>query len=172
RNVTGVQTCALPICTQEGTTHGPSPSTEEDPMTSATTDRPTTESVAEGAWDGFAPGSWQDAIDVRDFIQRNYTPYDGDASFLAGPTAQTLAAWDHLERHYLAEARRRRVYDGNPRTPADVDAVPAGYSCPEDDVVVGLQADGPLKRAMMPNGGWRMVETAIKEAGKEIDEDV
>src|SRR5690625_6848573 len=81
-------------------------------MTSATTDRPTTESVAEGAWDGFAPGPWQDAIDVRDFIQRNYTPYDGDASFLAGPTAKTLAVWDHLERNYLSEERRRRVYDG------------------------------------------------------------
>ncbi|HJB11714.1 MAG TPA: formate acetyltransferase, partial [Candidatus Brachybacterium merdavium] len=141
-------------------------------MTSATTDRPTTESVAEGAWDGFAPGSWQDAIDVRDFIQRNYTPYDGDASFLAGPTAKTLAVWDHLERNYLSEERRRRVYDVNTRTPADVDAFPAGYICPEDDVVVGLQTDVPLKRAMMPNGGWRMVETAIKEAGKEIDEDV
>ena len=141
-------------------------------MTSATTDRPTTESVAEGAWDGFAPGSWQDAIDVRDFIQRNYTPYDGDASFLAGPTAKTLAVWDHLERNYLSEERRRRVYDVDTRTPADVDAFPAGYICPEDDVVVGLQTDVPLKRAMMPNGGWRMVETAIKEAGKEIDEDV
>lgn len=141
-------------------------------MTSATTDRPTTESVAEGAWDGFAPGPWQDAIDVRDFIQRNYTPYDGDASFLAGPTAKTLAVWDHLERNYLSEERRRRVYDVDTRTPADVDAFPAGYICPEDDVVVGLQTDVPLKRAMMPNGGWRMVETAIKEAGKEIDEDV
>ena len=141
-------------------------------MTSATTDRPTTESVAEGAWDGFAPGSWQDAIDVRDFIQRNYTPYDGDASFLAGPTAKTLAVWDHLERNYLSEERRRRVYDVDTRTPDDVDAFPAGYICPEDDVVVGLQTDVPLKRAMMPNGGWRMVETAIKEAGKEIDEDV
>src|SRR5690625_6794182 len=95
-------------------------------MTSATTDRPTTESVAEGAWDGFAPGPWQDAIDVRDFIQRNYTPYDGDASFLAGPTAKTLAVWDHLERNYLSEERRRRVYDVDTRTPADVDAFPAG----------------------------------------------
>src|SRR5690625_8037533 len=66
----------------------------------------------------------------------------------------------------------RSVYDVDTRTPADVDAFPAGYICPEDDVVVGLQTDVPLKRAMMPNGGWRMVETAIKEAGKEIDEDV
>src|SRR5690625_5874368 len=65
----------------------------------------------------------------------------------------------------------RSVYDVDTRTPADVDAFPAGYICPEDDVVVGLQTDVPLKRAMMPNGGWRMVETAIKEAGKEIDED-
>ena len=141
-------------------------------MTSATTERPTDALAGGDAWEGFAPGPWQESIDLRDFILRNYTPYDGDASFLAGPTEKTLKVWDHLEKNYLAEERRRRVYDVDTKTPADVDAFPAGYICPEDDVIVGLQTDVPLKRAMMPNGGWRMVETAIKEAGKEPDPEI
>lgn len=119
------------------------------------------------AWEGFAPGPWQESIDVRDFIQRNYTPYEGDASFLAGPTEKTLRVWNHLEAKYLSEERQRRVFDIDTETPADIDAFPAGYISEDDDVVVGLQTDTPLKRAMMPNGGWRMVETAIREAGKE-----
>ncbi len=120
-------------------------------------------------WEGFEPGPWQDGIDVRDFVQRNYTPYEGDASFLKGPTGKTLGLWETLEKTYLAEERRRRVYDIDTHTPSDIDAFPAGYISEDDDVVVGLQTDVPLKRAMMPYGGWRMVETAIKEAGKEVD---
>ena len=138
-------------------------------MSTATTDRPGTEAAHHDAWEGFAAGPWQDRIDVRDFIQRNYVPYTGDASFLAGPTEKTLRLWDHLERTYLSEERRRRVYDVDTETPADIDAFPAGYISEDDDVIVGLQTDVPLKRAMMPSGGWRMVETAIREAGKEPD---
>lgn len=141
-------------------------------MTSATTERPTDAVAGGDAWEGFEPGPWQESIDLRDFILRNYTPYEGDASFLAGPTEKTLKVWDHLEKNYLSEERRRRVYDVDTKTPADIDAFPAGYICPEDDVIVGLQTDVPLKRAMMPNGGWRMVETAIKEAGKEPDPEI
>ncbi|WKD58871.1 pyruvate formate lyase family protein [Corynebacterium caspium] len=115
----------------------------------------------------FKPGVWQDTIDVRDFIQKNYTPYEGDASFLAGPTAKTLRVWDTLEKKYLSVERERRVYDVDTDIPADIDAFPAGYISEDDDVIVGLQTDVPTKRAMMPYGGWRMVETAIKEAGKE-----
>lgn len=124
------------------------------------------------AWEGFAPGSWSEQIDVRDFIQRNYTPYEGDESFLSGPTEKTLRVWDTLDKNYLAVEREKRVYDVDTKIPADVDAFPAGYISDDDDVIVGLQTDVPLKRAMMPNGGWRMVETAIREAGKEPDEDV
>ena len=141
-------------------------------MSTATTDRPGTATTGGDAWKGFSEGPWQDGIDVRDFIQRNYVPYDGDASFLAGPTEKTLRLWEHLEKNYLSEERTRRVYDVDTRTPADIDAFPAGFISEDDDVVVGLQTDVPLKRAMMPNGGWRMVETAIKEAGKEVDKDV
>lgn len=111
-------------------------------------------------------------IDVRDFIQRNYTPYDGDASFLEGATDKTLRLWDHLDKHYLAVERERRVYDVDTETPGDIDAFKPGYISEDDDVIVGLQTDTPAKRAMMPNGGWRMVEQAIKEAGKEVNPEV
>ena len=118
------------------------------------------------AWEGFAGGHWQEDIDVRDFIQKNYTPYEGDESFLAPATAKTKHLWKTLDDNYLAVERKQRVYDVDTHTPADIDAVPAGYIDDQDDVIVGLQTDVPCKRAMMPNGGWRMVEQAIKEAGK------
>ncbi|MDO4762502.1 MAG: pyruvate formate lyase family protein [Corynebacterium sp.] len=128
--------------------------------------------MSTSAWQGFVPGHWHNTIDVRDFIQLNYTPYDQGAEFLAGPTEKTLRVWNHLEENYLSVERQRRVYDVDTHTPADIDAFPAGYICEDDDVIVGLQTDVPLKRAMMPNGGWRMVETAIREAGKEPEERV
>lgn len=124
------------------------------------------------AWAGFVGGPWQEHVDVRDFIMRNYTPFEGNADFLAGPTDKTLRVWDTLEKKYLSVERERRVYDVDTETPAEIDAFGAGYISEDDDVVVGLQTDVPLKRAMMPNGGWRMVETAIREAGKEPNEDV
>ena len=130
------------------------------------------DATTQEAWEGFVPGNWNDNIDVRDFIQLNYTPYKGDASFLSGPTEKTLRLWDTLDKQYLAVEREKRVYDVDTKTPADVDAFPAGYISEDDDVIVGLQTDVPLKRAMMPNGGWRMVETAIREAGKEPDPEV
>ena len=124
------------------------------------------------AWEGFVKGNWCDEIDVRDFIQLNYTPYEGDASFLAGPTEKTLRVWNTLEEKYLSEERKKRILDIDIDTPADIDAFKPGYICEDDDVIVGLQTDAPLKRAMMPNGGWRMVETAIHEAGKEYNPEV
>ena len=126
------------------------------------------------AWEGFAEGNWQKDIDVRDFIQKNYTPYEGDESFLADATEKTKHLWQYLDDNYLAVERKQRVYDVDTHTPAGIDAFPAGYiDSPEvDNVVVGLQTDVPCKRAMMPNGGWRMVEQAIKEAGKEPDPEI
>ena len=124
------------------------------------------------AWEGFVKGNWCDEIDVRDFIQLNYTPYEGDASFLAGPTEKTLRVWNTLEEKYLSEERKVRILDIDTDTPADIDAFKPGYISEDDDVIVGLQTDAPLKRAMMPNGGWRMVETAIHEAGKEYNPEV
>ena len=124
------------------------------------------------AWKGFESGPWTEGINVRDFIQRNYTPYDGDSSFLAGPTEKTERVWDTLEKKYLSVEREQRVYDVDTHTPTDIDAFPAGYISEDDDVIVGLQTDTPLKRAMMPFGGWRMVKQAIAEAGKEVDPEV
>ena len=131
-----------------------------------------TADVTTDAWDGFVKGHWSEAIDVRDFIQHNYTPYEGDASFLAGPTEKTLRVWETLEKDYLSKERKVRILDVDTHIPADIDAFKPGYISDDDDVIVGLQTDAPLKRAMMPNGGWRMVETAIKEAGKEVDPEV
>ena len=131
-----------------------------------------TQSVKFDAWKEFEPGPWTEGIDVRDFIQRNYTPYDGDSSFLEGPTDKVKRTWDHLEDKYLSVERKQRIYDVDTEIPTDIDAFPAGYISEEDEVIVGLQTDVPLKRAMMPNGGWRMVEQAIREAGKEPNEDV
>ena len=124
------------------------------------------------AWKGFESGPWTEGINVRDFIQRNYTPYDGDSSFLAGPTEKTKRVWETLEKTYLSVEREKRVYDVDTHTPTDIDAFPAGYISDDDDVIVGLQTDTPLKRAMMPFGGWRMVKQAIAEAGKEVDPEV
>ncbi len=120
------------------------------------------------AWAGFASGPWQDAIDVRDFIQRNYQPYEGDSSFLAGPTERTTAIWAKLSEMFPQE-RARGVYDVDPHTPAGITAHAPGYIDRENELIVGLQTDAPLKRAIMPNGGWRMVEGALQTYGYDID---
>ncbi|WES65933.1 formate C-acetyltransferase [Microbacter sp. GSS18] len=124
---------------------------------------------APAAWTGFVPGPWQDGIDVRDFIQRNLTPYDGDAAFLTGPTERTTRVWDTLSSMF-PEEREKGVYDVDPHTPAGITAHGPGYISDDDHVIVGLQTDAPLKRAIMPNGGWRMVETALETYGYEVDQ--
>jgi formate C-acetyltransferase len=117
----------------------------------------------------FAPGRWQTEIDVRDFVQRNYTPYTGDGRFLAGPTDRTLAVWDRLARLMDEERARGGVLDVDPSTPASITAHAPGYIDRERELIVGLQTDAPLKRAIMPNGGWRMVEGGLKAYGFELD---
>ncbi|MHB9753233.1 formate C-acetyltransferase [Streptomyces sp. BYX5S] len=127
------------------------------------------------AWEGFKGGLWRDAIDVRDFVQQNYTPYEGDGSFLAGPTERTTAVWDKLLGMFPAEIERG-VHDVDVKTPSRIDAFKPGYidGTPADhnDLIVGLQTDAPLKRAIMPNGGWRMVEGALNAYGYEADPEV
>ncbi|MFE5291337.1 formate C-acetyltransferase [Isoptericola sp. NPDC056618] len=123
------------------------------------------------AWTGFTPGPWCDGIDVRDFIQRNYTPYTGDDGFLEGPTARTTAVWEQLSAMFPAE-REKGVYDVDPHTPAGITAHGPGYIDRDAELIVGLQTDAPLKRAIMPNGGWRMVEGALKTYGYPVDENL
>jgi len=120
------------------------------------------------AWDGFVTGPWVDAVDVRDFIQRNYTPYSGDASFLAGPTARTTGIWDKLAAMFPAE-REKGVYDVDATTPSTITSHAPGYISEGDEVIVGLQTDAPLKRAIMPNGGYRMVANSLQTYGYEPD---
>ncbi|MFI6946774.1 formate C-acetyltransferase [Streptomyces sp. NPDC050422] len=121
-----------------------------------------------GAWDGFTGGLWREAIDVRDFVQHNYTPYEGDSSFLAGPTPRTTAVWARLLAMFPDEIARG-VHDVDVTTPSRIDAFRPGYIDADLDLIVGLQTDAPLKRAIMPNGGWRMVEGALHAYGYEAD---
>src|SRR5438477_10057376 len=116
-------------------------------------------------WRGFKPGLWQRDINVRWFLQSNYTPYDGDASFLAPATERTKRIWKKLEGMFVEE-RKKGVLDVS-LIPSSITAHAPGYIDKENEVIVGLQTDAPLKRAIMPNGGWRMVETSLKTYGYE-----
>jgi formate C-acetyltransferase len=120
-------------------------------------------------WEGFAPGGWAGSIDVRDFIQRNYEPYEGDASFLAGPTERTSHLWRELSELMAAERERGGVLDVDTHTPAGITAHAPGYLDRERELIVGFQTDAPLKRAIVPNGGWRMVESGLHAYGYEPD---
>ncbi|TQL04323.1 formate C-acetyltransferase [Cellulomonas sp. SLBN-39] len=137
-------------------------------ITAVPSDRDT---AVPAAWEGFATGPWTDHVDVRDFIQRNYTPYTGDASFLAGPTARTTGIWDRLSAMFPAE-REKGVYDVDPTTPSTITSHGPGYISKDDELIVGLQTDAPLKRAIMPNGGWRMVQTSLETYGYEAPQHV
>ncbi|GAB2546174.1 formate C-acetyltransferase [Nocardia heshunensis] len=120
------------------------------------------------AWTGFKGGLWRDAVDVRDFIQQNYRPYEGDGSFLAGATARTLGIWDKLSAMFPAE-RERGIYDVDQHTPSTITAHEPGYIDEDTELIVGLQTDAPLKRAIMPYGGYRMVQTSLAAYGVEED---
>jgi formate C-acetyltransferase len=119
-------------------------------------------------WKGFAPGRWQQAIDVRDFIQRNVTPYNGDEAFLAEPSERTKAVWAKLQP-YFKEEIRKGVLDADAKTPSSITSHKPGYIDRENEVIVGLQTDAPFRRAIMPLGGLRMVEAGLKAAGVEPD---
>jgi formate C-acetyltransferase len=118
-------------------------------------------------WQGFKPGFWQREINVRDFIQQNYEPYDGDESFLAPATERTKKLWDRLNLLFVEE-RKKGVLDIS-QIPASITAHGPGYIDRENEVIVGLQTEAPLKRAIMPNGGFRMVLSAFKAYGYTPD---
>ncbi|WP_182354500.1 formate C-acetyltransferase [Flaviflexus huanghaiensis] len=120
------------------------------------------------AWAGFESGSWIEHVDVRDFIQKNYKPYLGDDSFLAGPTERTQKIWEILSGMF-PEERERGVYDVDASTPSTITSHAPGYISEDDELIVGLQTDAPLKRAIMPYGGWRMVENSLRTYGYEVD---
>ena len=118
-------------------------------------------------WQGFKTGLWQRQINVRDFIQQNYDPYEGDDSFLAGPTARTTNLWNRLNELFVEE-RKKGVLDIS-LIPSSITAHDPGYIDRSNEVIVGLQTEAPLKRAIMPNGGFRMVVNALKTYGYEAD---
>ncbi|MFD3872202.1 formate C-acetyltransferase [Streptomyces sp. NPDC058623] len=123
------------------------------------------------AWDGFKGGLWRDSIDVRDFIQQNYTPYEGDDTFLAGPTERTTAVWKAITDKF-PEEREKGVYDVAHDVPSTITAHAPGWIDRDKDLIVGLQTDAPLKRAIMPYGGWRMVAGALETYGYPVSEDL
>ncbi|MFC8190702.1 formate C-acetyltransferase [Cellulomonas sp. NPDC057328] len=133
--------------------------------------RDRSDTAVPAAWQGFVTGPWTDTVDVRDFIQRNYTPYTGDASFLAGPTARTTGIWEKLSAMFPAE-REKGVHDVDPTTPSTITSHAPGYIDRDEEVIVGLQTDAPLKRAIMPNGGWRMVQTSLETYGYEAPQEI
>ncbi|WP_380872022.1 formate acetyltransferase [Sphingomonas sp. DBB INV C78] len=116
---------------------------------------------------GFASGLWTKEINVRDFIQQNFEPYYEDESFLAGPTERTKAIWAKLEALFVEE-RKKGVLDIS-LVPSSITAHDAGYIDKDREIVVGLQTDAPLKRAIMPNGGFRMVLSGLEAYGYEAD---
>jgi formate C-acetyltransferase len=124
----------------------------------------------EHQWEGFTAGLWQKEINVRDFIQQNYTPYNGDDSFLAPATERTKNLWARLNELFVEE-RRKGVLDIS-QIPSSITAHEPGYIDRDNEVIVGLQTEAPLKRAIMPNGGLRMIVTALKTYGYEADPQV
>ena len=120
-------------------------------------------------WKNFKQGNWTKKIDVRNFIQTNYTPYEGDSSFLKGATENTKKLWDEVSELFKKERDNGGVLDVDTKTVSDINAYDPGYIDKAIEKIVGVQTDAPLKRAVMPYGGIRMVETSCKSYGYEVD---
>ena len=121
-------------------------------------------------WEGFnKSGEWTEEIDVRGFIQNNYTPYEGDSKFLEGATEKTKKLWNEVLELYKKERENGGVLDADCKTPSAVNAYEAGYIDKDLEEIVGLQTDAPLKRAIMPNGGIRIVEKSAESYGFKVD---
>ena len=119
------------------------------------------------AWRGFRLGIWQNEVNVRDFIQQNYTPYDGDESFLAQATKRTEGIWNRLKEMFKEE-RKKGVLEVS-QIPSSITSHATGYIDRDKEIIVGLQTEAPLRRAIMPNGGLRMVINSLKAYGYEPD---
>ncbi|MDM8271515.1 formate C-acetyltransferase [Thermophilibacter provencensis] len=128
--------------------------------------------MSQEAWQGFVGGNWEHEIDVRDFIQKNYTPYDGDESFLAGPTENTVKLWDEVMGLFAQEREAGGVLDMDTDLVSTIISHPAGYIDQPLEKIVGLQTEKPLKRALMVNGGIRMAVAACKQNGYEVDPEI
>ena len=124
-------------------------------------------------WEGFnKQGEWTNEIDVRGFIQANYTPYEGNDDFLVGATEKTQKLWNNVTDLYKKERENGDVLDVDVKTPSGINAYAPGYINKELEEIVGLQTDAPLKRAIMPNGGIRIVEKSCESYGYKVDENI
>ncbi|MBU5307302.1 formate C-acetyltransferase [Clostridioides mangenotii] len=121
------------------------------------------------AWQGFTQGRWNKEVDVREFIQLNYTPYEGDDKFLAGVTDNTKKLWNEVTALFKKERDNNGTLDVDTDTISAIDAYEPGYIHQEFEKIVGLQTDAPLKRAVMPYGGIRMVESSCEAFGYTLD---
>lgn len=119
-------------------------------------------------WNGFTPGEWSKDVNVRDFIQKNYTPYEGVDSFLVGPTSRTLKLWEEVLALTKTELEKG-ILDVETKVPSSIASHGPGYLDKELEQIVGFQSDAPLKRNIMPNGGIRTVKTALESYGYELD---
>lgn len=119
-------------------------------------------------WYDFKPGSWMTDVNVRSFIQHNYTPYEGDAAFLAGPTKRTTELWEDVMK-LMKEEAEKGILEAETSIPSTITSFEAGYLNKEKEVIVGFQTDKPLKRGIMPNGGIRVVKNALEAYGYKLD---
>lgn len=124
------------------------------------------------AWQGFNKGKWMNEINVRDFIQRNYTPYIGDDSFLCGPTEATVKLWEMVTKLNEEERKVGGVLDADTKIVSTLTSHQAGYLDKNLEKIVGFQTDKPFKRSLQPFGGIKMSETALKAYGYELDPDI
>ncbi|WP_305463044.1 formate C-acetyltransferase [Photobacterium leiognathi] len=131
---------------------------------------PTTEMLE--AWKGFSAGNWQQEVNTRDFIQTNYTPYEGDESFLADVTETTTSLWNTVLEGIKEESRTHAPVDFDTDLPSTITSHDAGYINKDLEKIVGLQTDQPLKRAIIANGGIRMVKNSCEVYGRQLDENV
>lgn len=121
-------------------------------------------------WNGFNAGVWSEEINTRDFIQRNYTPYEGNENFLSGATERTIKLWNKI-MELMKEENKKGILDAETKTPSQINSYDAGYIDKDIEQIVGLQTDKPLKRAIMPFGGLRVVKKALESYGYEIDKE-
>ena len=124
------------------------------------------------AWEGFVGGDWQHEVNVRDFIQKNYTPYEGDESFLADATPATTALWDKVMEGIKIENKTHEPLDFDTDNPSTITSHKPGYINKELEKIVGLQTNAPLKRAIMPFGGIKMVKGSCEVYGRQLDPEV
>ena len=124
------------------------------------------------AWRSFKDGKWSKGTDVSDFIRLNYTPYEGDSSFLAPATDRTKKVWGRVLELMDEERRNNGLLSADVSTPSAVDSHAAGYIDRDNEIIVGLQTDAPLRRAIMPYGGYRMVRSSCEAYGLKEDEKV